>query len=146
MPKCKPTPEPRALTPAEAKAFIAAAQPHRLGPMLTTMVSVGSRPGESAGLRGDDVDVDAGTLAVTGSMKRNEREGGGYDLIRGPVKKSTGASERSGSRRVCYPCCESSVSDRPWSGWWPGLSGRTTVSCLPRRPEPRSSRPTCAGR
>jgi integrase len=90
MPKCKPTPEPRALTAAEAQAFIAASQPHRLGPMLTTMVSVGLRPGEAAGLRWEDLDLEAGTLAVTGSMKRTDREGGGYELVRGPVKKSTG--------------------------------------------------------
>jgi hypothetical protein len=44
MPACTPTPEPRSLTDHEAEALVAAAQTHRLGVMLTTMVIVGLRP------------------------------------------------------------------------------------------------------
>jgi hypothetical protein len=99
MPACTPTPEPRSLTHHEAEALIAGAQSHRLGVMLTTMVIVGLRPGEATGLLWSDLDLDAGTLSVTGSMKRTPRQkGSGYDLIRGPVKKS-----RAGRRTIQLP-------------------------------------------
>jgi integrase len=70
MPACTPTPEPRSLTQREAEAFIAAAQSHRLGAMLTAMVVIGIRPGEATGLLWSDLDFHAGGLAITGSTKR----------------------------------------------------------------------------
>jgi integrase len=103
MPSCEPTPEPRALTAAEASAFVTAAlasgsdgaPERRLGVMLALMVAIGLRPGEATGLVWEDFDASAGTLTVSGSMKRTPSAGGrGYDLVRGSVKKSS-AGERT---------------------------------------------------
>lgn len=97
MPKCEPTPEPRTLTKEEAAAFLSAARSHRLAAMLQLMVAVGLRPGEASGLLWEDVDLEAGTVAITGSMKRVSYPGRkGYELVRGSVKKSTGGERLIG--------------------------------------------------
>jgi len=100
----------RALTAAERDRFIATAlafhppsesgeatdkTPHRLAALMAVMVHVGLRPGEGTGLRWADLDITARTLTVSGSIKRLPKASGrGYDLVRGPVKKST-AGERT---------------------------------------------------
>jgi integrase len=100
----------RALTVAERERFIATALvvhppvpsdgsgsrvPQRLAPLMALMLHVGLRPGEGTGLRWDDLDATARTLTMSGSIKRVPRAGGrGYDLVRGPVKKSS-AGERT---------------------------------------------------
>ncbi|MDA8285586.1 MAG: hypothetical protein M0Z42_20315 [Actinomycetota bacterium] len=100
----------RALTTAEREQFITTALafhpprdragaaervPHRLAALMALMLHVGLRPGEGTGLRWDDLDTTARTLTVSGSIKRVPRAGGrGYDLVRGPVKKSS-AGERT---------------------------------------------------
>ncbi len=101
----------RALTAAERDRFIATALafhppqeggepgdrvPHRLAALMAVMLHVGLRPGEGAGLRWADLDSGARTLTVSGSIKRVPRATGrGYDLVRGPVKKS-----RTGERTI----------------------------------------------
>lgn len=103
MPACTPIQEPKALTSAEVDAFVAEAMSvdddgglkHRLGVMFTLMFTLGVRPGEATGFLWSDLDAEAGTLSVTGSIKQVPRpDGHGYDLVRGPVKKST-AGERT---------------------------------------------------
>lgn len=103
MPACTPIQEPRALTSTEVDAFVAEAMgvgdeggfKHRLGVMFTVMFTLGVRPGEATGFLWSDLDAEAGTLSVTGSIKQVPRpDGHGYDLVRGPVKKST-AGERT---------------------------------------------------
>ncbi len=100
----------RALTAAERDRFIATAlafhrpqeggrsgdqAPHRLAALMAVMLHVGLRPGEGTGLRWADLDTGARTLTVSGSIKRVPRATGrGYDLVRGPVKKSS-AGERT---------------------------------------------------
>jgi len=99
----------RALTAAERERFIATALafhtpeggdsgdkvPHRLAALMAIMLHVGLRPGEGTGLRWDDLDTAARTLSVSGSIKRVPKATGrGYDLVRGPVKKSS-AGERT---------------------------------------------------
>lgn len=95
----------RALTTDERDRFIATAlafhppkdgedsaarRPHRLGALMAVMFHLGLRPGEGTGLLWDDYNPQQRTLRVSGSIKRvPKRDGGGYDLIRGPVKKST---------------------------------------------------------
>ena len=103
LPALTPPAEGRSLTEEEAGAFVTEAMrarddglpKYRLGVMFALMVTIGVRPGEAPGLRWEDLDVEAGTLAITGSIKRIPRaEGRGYDLERGPVKKSK-AGERT---------------------------------------------------
>jgi len=100
----------RALTAAERDRFISTAlafhppseggdatdkMPHRLAALMAVMVHIGLRPGEGTGLRWDDLDTTARTLTVSGSIKRLPKASGrGYDLVRGPVKKSS-AGERT---------------------------------------------------
>ncbi len=104
LPVCAPEAEGRSFTAKEADAFVTEAMAtsedgvpkHRLGVMFVVMVMVtlGVRPGEATGLLWEDLASEMGTLAITGSIKRVPRPGGGYDLMRGPVKKST-AGERT---------------------------------------------------
>lgn len=62
---------------------------------MEVMLHVGLRPGEGTGLRWVDLDTAARTPAVSGSIKRVPKATGrGYDLVRGPVKKSS-AGERT---------------------------------------------------
>lgn len=96
MPKCKPTPERRSFTAAEARAILGAAKTERLHALVVAGMTIGLRPGELTGLLWEDVDLDGDppTLAVTGSMKRRPDS----SLYRGPVKRST-----AGQRVVALP-------------------------------------------
>ena len=86
-----PTPR-RSLTRDEVRALLRAAEGDRLGALVAVGVTLGLRPGELAGLRWCDLDLDGDppTLAVTGSIKRTPAGG----LYRGSVKRST-AGERT---------------------------------------------------
>jgi integrase len=64
-----------ALDAAEAKAVIAAARGDRLEALAVLALRLGLRKGEALALRWSDVDLDAGTLTVRGTLKR--RPGGG---------------------------------------------------------------------
>ncbi len=57
------------LSPEQARAFLAAAAGHRLEALYVLAVTTGMRQGELLGLRWRDVDVDAGTLQIRGSMQ-----------------------------------------------------------------------------
>lgn len=96
MPKCKPAPERRSFTPAEARAILEAARSERLDALVVTGMTIGLRPGELTGLLWEDIDLQSRppTLAVTGSMKRRPDS----SLHRGPVKRST-----AGQRVVAIP-------------------------------------------
>ena len=61
-------------TPAQARAFVTAADDHRLGPLFTVAMSVGLRLGEALGLRWSDVDFDARQLHVRQALQRIEGE------------------------------------------------------------------------
>jgi integrase len=58
------------LAPDEARAALAAARGHRLEALFTVGLFLGLRQGEILGLRWIDVDLDAGTLAVTQVLQR----------------------------------------------------------------------------
>ena len=68
-PKATPN-ETTALTPTEATAFLAAAAGDRLEALYTVALSLGLRQGEALGLRWQDVDLEAGTLAVRFQLQR----------------------------------------------------------------------------
>jgi integrase len=70
-----------ALTPADARAIVAAFEGHPLGPLVTLSLATGLRQGELLGLGWDDVDLDAGTLAVRQQLQRAD---GAYALA--PLK------------------------------------------------------------
>lgn len=94
MPKAAaPTPR-RSLTPGEVRALLVAACGERLEALLITGLGLGLRPGEIAGLSWDAVDLDAGTLTVMQSLKRERSS----ELRIGDVKRSS-----AGHRTLAMP-------------------------------------------
>ena len=65
-----PRHEIRALSPDEAKRLLDAAQGERLEAIYVIALTAGLRLGELLALRWADVDTDAGTLRVTGTLQR----------------------------------------------------------------------------
>jgi integrase len=89
MPRTAPPAEKRALTVDQAAALLETAKGDPVEAFVVTGLMLGLRPGELLGLRWDDVNLKAGTLEVTGSLKRE-----GSTLRRGDVKKGIRASRR----------------------------------------------------
>jgi integrase len=85
MPKTPTAVERQPYTPAQVADILAVARGHRLEALLLVGFHLGLRPGELTGLQWSDVDFDAGTLKVSGSMKKLV-DG---TLHRGDVKRST---------------------------------------------------------
>jgi integrase len=98
MPKTEPATERQSLTPAQAAALVEAARGERLQALIVVAGSCGLRPGEATGLLWSDVDLDAGTLTVSGAMKREAKPTGGYRVTRGAVKRA-----KNGLRTVALP-------------------------------------------
>lgn len=69
------------LNPAQARALLAAAKHHRLGGLVSIATALGLRIGEGLGLRWEDVDFTAGTLAVRQAIERS----GGNVAARRPL-------------------------------------------------------------
>lgn len=59
-----------ALTPEQARAVLAAVESDPLRALWTLMLTTGLRQGELLALRWQDVDLDAGRLAVTANSVR----------------------------------------------------------------------------
>jgi integrase len=76
------------LSPEQARAFLDAAAGHRLEALYVLAVTTGMRQGELLGLRWRDVDVDAGTLQIRGSMQATP------DGLRIMEPKTTGSRRR----------------------------------------------------
>jgi len=72
LPRGKPPKPRRSLTPAEARALLAAARGERLEAMIVVGMALGLRPGELTGLLWSDIDLesDPPTLRVSGQVKR----------------------------------------------------------------------------
>jgi integrase len=64
-----------ALSVAEAHALLDAARGDRLEVLVTVALALGLRKGEALALRWKDVDLDRGTLTVSGTLKRRVGEG-----------------------------------------------------------------------
>jgi hypothetical protein len=79
MPKCKDNVEREAVTPAEARSFLAAARGDRLEAVFVVAFDNGLRPREMIGPIWTEFVLDAtpSTLTMTGSMKRKPKPGGG---------------------------------------------------------------------
>ncbi len=74
--KAPPAPKPRVrpIGPDDARAILAAVEGDRLAPLVAVTLGVGLRLGEALGLRWADVDLDAGTLAVSTALRRTPVE------------------------------------------------------------------------
>jgi integrase len=94
MPKMRRPAERQPFSATEIRALLKAARDDRLGAMVITGLYVALRPGELTGLLWSDIDLDAGILSVSGSMKHLP-DG---SLIRGPVKTSS-----AGQRTIALP-------------------------------------------
>ena len=62
--------EMQALSPEQSRVFLTASHGDRLEALFVLAISTGMRQGELLGLRWRDVDLDAGLLAVRGSLSR----------------------------------------------------------------------------
>lgn len=80
MPKPAKTPV-RPLTAEQAKAFLKAAEKHRLGPLFSVALACGLRLGEATGLRWDDVDLETGEVRI-----RQQLQVVGKQLVLQPLK------------------------------------------------------------
>jgi integrase len=98
LPATRPPAQRHSLSPAEARRLLAAAEEDRLGALVACGLMLGLRPGELAGLLWSDVDLEAGALTVSGSLKREWSPTGRQLLRRGDVKRS-----RSGRRIILLP-------------------------------------------
>ncbi len=78
MPRLEPF-EGRPLTAVEARALLAATRGDRLGPLWRLAIDTGLRESELLGLAWDDVDLEAGTIAVVHQLYR---AGGEWRLVR----------------------------------------------------------------
>src|SRR5207247_1972194 len=66
--------EIRPLNPDQARTFLAGIQGDRMEALYSSALAVGLRLGEALGLAWDDVDLEAGTLAVRRSLQRIDGE------------------------------------------------------------------------
>jgi integrase len=90
MPKTRTAKARRSFTADQAKALMVAAKGDRLEALVVVGVHLALRPGELTGLIWSDIDLEGGTLAVSGSIKRRPDN----TCYRGAVKRST-APERT---------------------------------------------------
>jgi integrase len=69
-----PEQEHDAITPNRARAVLGTVRGDRLEALYMLLLAVGLRAGEALGLRWDDVDLDAGTIAVRRTLQRIDGE------------------------------------------------------------------------
>lgn len=87
-----PTPKPSrkaVLEPGQVPAFVEACGSERLGGMWLVALAAGLRPGEAAAIPVTAVDVDAGTVAIRRSLRRERRQ-----WVWGPTKTHAEATYR----------------------------------------------------
>ena len=89
MPRTPAPQEKRALTHEQAAALLEAVKGDALEAFVVVGLTTGLRPGELLGLRWDGIDLEARTLDVTGSLKRE-----GSTLRLGDVKRGIRRSRR----------------------------------------------------
>src|SRR5262249_23884330 len=80
------------LTPEEAERLLQAVQDIRLGPLYTTMLTLGLRVGEATGLRWEDVDLEGREVHI---RVQAQKEGAQWVL--------KGLKSRSGKRTIPLP-------------------------------------------
>ena len=72
------------LTVEQSRALLNASDGHRLGALFSVALALGLRKGEALGLRWQDVNLDAGTLVISGALQRI-----GGKLIRTETKNNS---------------------------------------------------------
>ena len=77
--------EVAAISPEDARRLLKAVAEHPLASLFITALATGMRQGELLGTRWQDVDLDAGTLRVTGNLQRVD---GQYVLLEPKTAKS----------------------------------------------------------
>lgn len=75
--------EARHMTPAQVRAVLGAAEGTRYAPVFSLIAATGLRRGEALALRWEDVNLDGGALAVTGTLGR-----AGGELVRTTPKSA----------------------------------------------------------
>ena len=127
-------PEVGVWTVAQTAEFLGQVRGHRLYALFHLTALRGLRRGEATGLRWSDLDLDAGTLTVTGQLQQL-----GGCLVAGPPKSDAGrrviALDKTRSRR----CASTGPGNRP-SGEPRGPAGLRQGMCSPRRRGSRSRR------
>lgn len=118
----------RPLTPVEARAFLAALECDRLGPLYTAAIVLGLRQGELLGLTWEDVDLAEKRLDVRTTLQRVD---GRYVL----VEPKTSPSRRTlPLPAIAVAPLEVSAPDSAAIASWPVLAG-TTRSAWSSRPQ-----------
>ena len=146
-PRAKRVKAGRALSPADAKALIAASQELRLGAAVTLLFCQGWHVSEVLGLAWEDLDLDAGTAQI--------RRGASYTSSIGMVLGSTKTSgaegvhlrarlgcpppqaSRRAANRTRAPPAPSGRSTRTTAKWCRWCSRPSTVGWRTDRPSPR---------
>jgi integrase len=110
-------------TAKQTALFLAQVHGHRLYALFHLVALRGLRRGEAAGLRWSDLDLDAGTLTVTGQLQQL-----GGRLIAGPPKTDAGSRVIALDKTTIAACaptaCDSKPSDQP-----PERDGPTPGTC-----------------
>ncbi len=83
----------KSLTIVQAQQLLAVARSHRLGLAIRLILGLGLRRGEAAGLRWQDIDLQAGTLAIAGALSYTPETGVVYGATKTP----------EGTRRIQLP-------------------------------------------
>jgi integrase len=76
--------EIRPLTVEQSRSLLASAADHRLGALFSVALALGLRKGEALGLRWQEVDLDGGTLVISGALQRI-----GGALVRAETKNNS---------------------------------------------------------
>lgn len=90
-PEARPSVTGQAMTADQARSFVAASAGTPLEAMWLTMLYLGLRPGEAAGLSWDDVDLTAGIVHVRQALQRGQRG----EVAIGPLKTAQSARSLS---------------------------------------------------
>jgi len=121
-------------TAGQTAAFLAQVRDHRLYALFHLVALRGLRRGEAAGLTWSDLDLRAGTLAVTGQLQQL-----GGRLVAGPPKSDAGRRVIALDTTTIAALRAHRRGSGP-SGTPPGCGGRTRGMCSRRGPGNRSGR------
>jgi integrase len=97
------------LTEAQARSILHVVTGHRLEALYRLALSFGLRRGEALGLLWSDVDLDAGTVRITGQVQYIRGPGRG-----GKVRRTSSPKTKSGARTIYLPEQLVAAMQRHW--------------------------------